>query len=447
MLGIVAPLVRPEGAIASLMAAMALLFRPRGREARQRLLALAPLVGPTIVPLLNYLFAGHATSSTAQVKWMVLNPYYGGPNLVGGVTRNVNLLLTNIINGGEWTGIFLPKHAAYPLLLGLVALPIAAFRRRVPFHALFVAGLALGTLIPCTYMSFLWNRLRYVWPFAGAWFVVLGCLARELGDLARYLRPRYTFVTPLIAGGFAGVLGIRLPMAIDDLARSARAVDRQQVALGRWAATRLPGGARIGVNDTGAIAYLSGRETFDIVGLTTEGESRYWAGGAASRFEHYERMPRGSLPTHFIVYPEWMGCPMLLGGMLHEATVVDQSILGGTTMVAYRARYDALGTGAEPAVPPSGARLVDDSTWQTSIPRTPTPLTFAVLSTSTRPWRRLPSPRAEYHPWRSMAREKSRMAGGSTGPWIGFVSTFPRHPEPAWSFALALITTSLSRWQ
>jgi hypothetical protein len=360
LLGVVTPLVRPEGAIASLVAALALGLKPRGRGFARRTLAVLPLAGPALVPMLNYLMAGHATSSTATVKWMVLNPYYGGPYLVSGVLHNAHLLLANILNGGEWTAIFLPEHAVYPIVLGLVALPVAALRRRVPFHALFLAAVLLGTFVPCTYMSFLWNRLRYVWPFAGAWFVLLGCLAREIGDLVRYARPRCTFVTPLIAGAFAGILGIRLPLAIDDLARSARAIDRQQVALGRWARENLPEGARIGVNDTGAIAYLSDRETFDVVGLTTEGQARYWAGGPASRFEHYEQMPRRQLPTHFIVYPEWMACPVLLGTRLHEATVLDQSILGGVTMGVYAARYDALGTGARPATPPPGATLVDE---------------------------------------------------------------------------------------
>jgi len=215
-------------------------------------------------------------------------------------------------------------------------------------------------LAPCTYLSFLWNRIRYVWPFAGAWFVLLGCLVRELGDLARLVRPRLVFVTPLLAGALAGMLVTRMPWTIRDLAQSATAVHKQQVALGRWAREHLPADARVGVNDTGAIAYLSGRRTFDVVGLTTEGESRYWVAGAGSRFEHYEKMPRERLPTHFIVYPQWMGCAAVLGRELHEETVLEQSILGGATMTAYEARWDLLGSGALPAAPPPGMQLVDE---------------------------------------------------------------------------------------
>jgi hypothetical protein len=359
-LGVLAPLVRPEGALASLMAAVALVHGARAAPLRRRLCVFAPLLGPLVVPLLNRIGTGHAASATAQVKWMIGNPYYGAGAVVSVFLNNVHVLVTNLMDGGDFTALFLPEHASVPILLGAVALPVAAVRRRVPYHGLFVAMVALGSLVPCTYLTFLWNRIRYVWPFAGAWFVLVGCLARELGDLARLVRPRLTAVTPLLAGGFAAALATRLPWALRDLAESASAITRQQVALGRWAAASLPADARIGVNDTGAIAYLSGRRTFDVVGLTTEGEARYWVAGAGSRFEHYERLPPARRPTHFIVYPQWMACPPVLGRTLTEATVLEQSILGGTTMEAHEARWDLLGSGALPARPPDGLTLADE---------------------------------------------------------------------------------------
>jgi hypothetical protein len=173
-------------------------------------------------------------------------------------------------------------------------------------------------------------------------------------------RRSLAFVTPMLAGACAGALAMRLPWTIHDLAQSAHAIDRQQVWLGRWAAEHLPADARVGVNDTGAIAYVSGRRTFDVVGLTTEGEARYWVAGPGSRFEHYERLPRERLPTHFIVYPQWMACPPVLGRELAEATVHDQSILGGTTMKVYEARYDTLGSGAAPVRMAPEERVLDD---------------------------------------------------------------------------------------
>jgi hypothetical protein len=357
-LGLVAPLVRPEGAIASVLAALALALGPEKRLSRHSLRALVPLSGPLLIPLMHFAFAGHATSATASVKWLAASPYLDRGEFWGQFFSNVKLLLFNLLDGEDWTAVFLPENASYAFFFGAIALPVAAFRKRLPAHGIAVAIVVLGTLVPCTYMSLLWNRVRYIWPFAGAWFVLVACFASELGHLARLIRPKVTYVTPLVAGLFAGALSGRLPWAVSDLAQSASAIDRQQVKLGRWAASNLPTDARIGVNDTGAIAYMSGRKTFDVVGLTTEGEAKYWVHGAGSRYEHYEKLPRAKLPTHFIVYPHWMACPPVLGQVLTEATVKDQSILGGATMVAYEARYDVLGSGARPAG--ASGELVDE---------------------------------------------------------------------------------------
>jgi len=354
-LGLAAPLLRPEGALASLFTAAALLRSPRKNTKNtgpaRRLLGLAPLAGPLLVPLLHLAFTGRASSSTAQVKWLVLNPYYKGDALLQAWLSNGRLLVTDLLNGGDFTAVFLPEGLSVPILLGFIALFIAGRRRRAPMLALAVAAVGLGALLAGSYLSLLWNRVRYIWPFAPAFLVMLACLAREAGDLARRLRPNpsMAFATPLLCGLFAGALAARLPWAVRDLAQSAAAIAGQQVKLGRWAAQNLPKDARIGVNDTGAIAYLSGRRTFDVVGLTTLGEAPYWVAGAGSRFEHYEKMDRAALPTHFIVYPHWMACPPVLGAELAEATVIDQSILGGATMIVYEARYDLLGSGEAPA--------------------------------------------------------------------------------------------------
>lgn len=375
LLGAAAPLVRPEGVIAAALAAAALALFPSAgpRPRRLRLLALVPVAGVLLVPALHWALTGEARATTTMVKWLIGNPAYQGPTLRAAILANVRLLLTDIIDGGAWSAVFLPEGARVPILLGLLALPLCALRRRRPAHAAVVAAIALGALLPCTYLSFLWNRLRYVWPFAPAWFVMIACLARVLGDAAARIRralarrspqgataPPVGWIPPLLTGLCAGALATKLPWTVQDLAQSAHAIDRQQVSLGRWAAEHLPADARIGLNDTGALAYFSGRRTFDVVGLTTRGEARHWVAGPGSRFEHYERLPRERLPTHFIVYPQWMACPAVLGRELTAATVLEQSILGGVTMVAYEARWDALGSGAAPARLDPGERILDD---------------------------------------------------------------------------------------
>jgi hypothetical protein len=161
-----------------------------------------------------------------------------------------------------------------------------------------------------------------------------------------------------MALGVVLLLAERLPRAISDLAESSAAIRAQQVSLGRWAKTHLPKDARIGVNDTGAIAYFSDRQTFDIVGLTTAGEARHWVAGRGSRFEHYERLSPSERPTHFIVYPDWFGLPPLLGEFLTER-YVEATILGGTRMVAHAAEFSSLDSGELPEILVPGAKVVD----------------------------------------------------------------------------------------
>jgi hypothetical protein len=201
--------------------------------------------------------------------------------------------------------------------------------------------------LPTTYDSFLWNRLRYLWPFMSAWFIGVAALAELVGMAAARFGGSER-IRLLVSGLAVGGLVSRLGWTLEDLATSSNAIRLQQASLGRWAANALPKDARIGVNDTGAIAYFSNRKTFDVCGLTTPGEARYWVAGAGSRFEHYERLGTNRLPTHFVVYPSWFAIPALLGDYQTQRTVAGATILGGETMVAHVASYRTLGTGALP---------------------------------------------------------------------------------------------------
>ena len=366
-LGVLAPLLRPEGALASAFAAAALLgFASPGpsRPWKRRLLALTPLLGPLLLPTMNLLLTGATTSTTTMVKWLPMSPYY--PTLSGvwePIRSNVQLMFSTLLDGQEWSAVFVPRGALPVSIAALVSIPLAGWRARKPWRSLFVLMLALAMFVPCTYHTFLWNRLRYLWPFIPGWFVGLACASKLVGEVAAQARPRWVMVSPVIAGIVAGTLLGNVNWSLDDLSKSATAIDLQQVALGRWAKDNLPQSAILGVNDTGAVAYFSDRRTFDVVGLTTQGEARYWVAGAGSRFEHYERMvveTPDRFPTHFIVYPNWMGCEPVLGKRLHEASVYDQTILGGVTMIVYEARRDLLGSGAKPIVEPVRGTVVDE---------------------------------------------------------------------------------------
>jgi len=346
-----AALLRPEGGLTALFVAITLLvFTHRGRWP-ERASALGAVAGAFAPMLLLLVLTGSARSNTAVAKLIPGNPYYAGPSVWPPVRANAKLLVGTLLNGEVWSAEFLPQGGALVAIAGLAAVAWLGFRTKSIWRAIAVLLIALTMFAPCFYLTFLWNRLRYLWPFAAGWLIGLACLARVAGDVAAVIRPRWRVVTPVVCGAFAGLFGSKLGWVLDDVAQSASGIDRQQVALGRWAKDRLPEDARIGVNDTGAIAYFGDRKTFDVVGLTTRDEARYWVAGVGSRFEHYERVRASSpalLPTHFIVYREWMGMDSVLGEQLHQETVTDATILGGQTMRAYVADWSALGSGERP---------------------------------------------------------------------------------------------------
>jgi hypothetical protein len=353
----VAALFRPEGAVTALFVAATLAAFPRSPALRTRALALAAGAAVVALPLLLWAVTGSARSNTAVAKLLPGNPYYVGATLTAAVEANAKLLVLTLLNGEVWSAEFLPSGGWSVAMAGLCAVAVLGLRKRAQWRAIGVLLIALTMFAPCAYYTFLWNRLRYLWPFATGWFVGLACFARVLGDLAGQVRGKWRVLTPILGGVFVGMLATKLDWALDDVAQSASGIDRQQVTLGRWAKQSLPATARIGVNDTGAIAYFGEHKTFDVVGLTSDGEARYWVAGVGSRLEHYERLrvsAPSKLPTHFIVYPSWMGMDFVLGPSLQEATVTDSTILGGQTMRAYEADWSKLGTGEAPWTPAAG---------------------------------------------------------------------------------------------
>jgi hypothetical protein len=353
LLAVCASTLRPEGALGALCIGAALAGR------RRALPAAVALATPLCVPLVAFIFTGTATQTTTLAKWLVTNPYYEG-RLVAAVLANVELFFGTLLDGRQWSWTFIPEGYQLLGLLSLPALAALAVLRGANAHAVFLCVVGLGILLPTTYETFLVNRLRYLWPFSAPWLLGLAALGELLAlPLARKRRElvRLGVALPAVAGyGFVELA----PISVGDVAQSAAAISAQQVSLGRWAREHLPTEARIGVNDAGAISFFSERRTFDVVGLTTLGEARFWVGGAGSRFEHYERLPRAAMPTHFFVYPEWFALPSLLGPCLTERRVDGATILGGPLMVACEADYESLGSGARPLLDVSARAQLDE---------------------------------------------------------------------------------------
>src|SRR5262249_13411201 len=106
LLSLFAPLLRPEGALVSLVVLVVLAAFPGPRH---RATALLAAVGVFVVPLLNLALTGRAASSTTVVKWLPGNPYYGhGEALVAAVRDNARLFFDTLIDGREWSAVYVP---------------------------------------------------------------------------------------------------------------------------------------------------------------------------------------------------------------------------------------------------------------------------------------------------------------------------------------------------
>ena len=82
-------------------------------------------------------------------------------------------------------------------------------------------------------------------------------------------------------------------------------IRNQQVEMARFIDAELPPDASIAVNDAGALRYFSRRQTIDLVGLTTAGNSAPWRHGSGSLFERLEAMPPDQRPQYFAIFPNW----------------------------------------------------------------------------------------------------------------------------------------------
>src|SRR5262249_29194820 len=142
-LGFLAPLVRPEGALVSAFAALALALRGKRW---QRALAAIPLLGCAALPALFFALTGAPTGATARVKWLLYNPYYDAGRLAAQVGEHARLLAFDVLDGGEWTWVFVPRGLVLVIFLGALALAFGQAKRRAPWTAALTLMLALAVL-------------------------------------------------------------------------------------------------------------------------------------------------------------------------------------------------------------------------------------------------------------------------------------------------------------
>jgi len=224
----------------------------------------------------------------------------------------------------EWTAWLLSAHWLLPLsALGIVV----AWRRHgralgIPALALLLHPLAMALLAPYRGPGFQEGRYSiHLLPLAWLLFALL-------------MGKRFTKRTWAVLV-FALILS--LPTLGDAAKRYGWAVQNinaMQVELGRWVDRELPRGARLALNDVGAITYFSRRHVIDLMGLVTPEILPYRREGEAGILWYLER----HCPGYWIVFPGWF--PQLssrrdLFREIHSVHLDKNLVSGGDTMVVY----------------------------------------------------------------------------------------------------------------
>ena len=92
-----------------------------------------------------------------------------------------------------------------------------------------------------------------------------------------------------------------LPSAATRYGWAVQNIEAMQVHLGHWVASHTPPTARIGLNDVGAIAYISRREVVDVMGLVTPAIIPFRRDGEMGVLRYLEH----ACPDYLIVFPAW----------------------------------------------------------------------------------------------------------------------------------------------
>lgn len=270
---------------------------------------------------------------------------------------------TGALSANRWqVATFFPPLALPLFLLGILPDAAEEARRRRPAFFLpaalwfFGALLLESALLP--YPSH-WNR--YEMPFFPL-FVAGGVLgAHRLAGWLGAARSGAAVARGLLAFFLLFSIVGWAHLAVG-FGRNARDIHYQHVNAGRWIAQNLPPGARVAVNDAGALAYFGGRPILDLLGLVSRGPTEPVNEGAGALYEYLEALPGASRPTHFAVYPDWfrLADAGVFGSTIYTAPLFQPSIAGSPLpLTIYAADWSLAGSGEQPLALPPGWRVVD----------------------------------------------------------------------------------------
>src|SRR5215218_9005535 len=301
-------LTRPEGLLFAGVITGGVVFvllrdpRETRPDALRRSVAVFYAFLPIAAGVAQYVFyraaSGYGVQNGVLVKSLLYEPIFYPTEFLHEVSSNLTEITLSVFMGLEPENYLFPGTLFF-CVLGVWYLAFKDIRHRT-FAVMSGTALALAISSTATLGTWGWHYHRYLLPFFPPVliFAVVGfCSFAALR--------RGTWLPGALAGFalLASLLGLPTWAAITGGA--SLQVKEQQVSVGYWIRENLPSGARVGINDAGAIRYYGGHPTVDLIGLTTNGLALPSRNGSGSLYEALEKMPEEKRPDYFAVYPDW----------------------------------------------------------------------------------------------------------------------------------------------
>ncbi|HSK84717.1 MAG TPA: hypothetical protein VK902_15165, partial [Rubrobacter sp.] len=321
----------------------------RGTTMAMVLYALLPLG----VGVGQYIFYKVATGSTVQngvvAKSLLYEPIFYPTEFVDAVFQNLTKLSLLVLTGLEPGNYLFPGTILF-FVLGTLYLAFKDSRHRTFAVA---SGTALVLAMSSTAMLGLpgvpwgWHHYRYLLPFFPPVLVlaVVGFYSLRTLQGKSWL--------PEALAGFALVCSlVGLPVWAATTGGNSLQINEQQISVAYWIRENLPPGARVGINDAGAIRYFGAHPTVDLIGLTTNGLALPSRHGPGSLYEALEKMPEKKRRDYFAVYPNWfsdLDASGLFGEEIARFSLSSRpevaGIVGGSEVVVSRADWSLAQSG------------------------------------------------------------------------------------------------------
>jgi hypothetical protein len=297
--------IRPEGFfLAVTLAGVKLLFKAAGGKAvaKGKFFAyLVPLIPGICYFCINKVFTGYFLPNTMRAKSDFAQYYFYWPDVIRNGLEKYASFLMNVFNGRNEHWFF--HYSMLVFLLGLLPGAFNEIRgRKAGIFTISLFWFFIGALSTVFSSFFAAHNYRYPMPFAGIFtvFFVYG-LYYLLGKLSFGSKKTAVLFTAAVMSVYLVFNVMTIFANTVNFGRDCRDVLKQSISAGKWIKNNLPKNAKIGINDVGAITYFSGAKIYDMVGLVTNGQAKYFRNGISGAYEELEH----ARPDYFMVHLGW----------------------------------------------------------------------------------------------------------------------------------------------